>query len=96
MPNLLISPRAEQDLQEIYYHTFINWGFVQAEKYQDQLFDGMNHILEYREIRKAYLHTKIKYRKFHINRHLIFYRFEKEDCIIIRLLHDRMNLREHL
>ena len=36
------------------------------------------------------------YRKLHVNRHLIFYRTERLNCIIIRILLDRMDIKKHL
>ena len=32
----------------------------------------------------------------HVNRHLIFYRVEGDDCIVVRVLHDRVQLRKYL
>jgi len=46
MLKLKLTPRAVNDLEEIYNYTFANWGIHQAEKYQDELFDWMNLILE--------------------------------------------------
>jgi toxin ParE1/3/4 len=36
------------------------------------------------------------YRKYHVGRHLIFYRQAGKDIEIIRILHDRMNIENHL
>lgn len=35
------------------------------------------------------------YRKYHIGRHLIFYREADEGIVIIRILHDRMDVEAH-
>jgi len=36
------------------------------------------------------------YRKYHVGRHLIFYRESPEGLEIIRILHDRMDIETHL
>jgi len=96
MFKLLLTPKAEIDLEEIYEYTFRNWGIDQAEKYQNDLFASMNTILLNQNIGSIYLHKKGNYRKLNSNRHLIFYRFNNKECIIIRILHERMDLKINL
>jgi toxin ParE1/3/4 len=36
------------------------------------------------------------YRKYHVGRHLIFYRESPEGVEVIRILHDRMDIEAHL
>lgn len=96
MLNLLLKPLALEDLENIFSYTFDTWGLRQAEKYQNELHQGMLSILENPEIGMPYNYTIVKYRKIHVNRHLIFYRIEDKSCIIIRILHDRVNIRSHI
>ena len=68
----------------------------QAEKHQDDLFHGMQ-LLAYQEnLGKDYSFADKPYRKFNVNRHLIFYRTDRLNCIIIRILHDRMDIKNQL
>lgn len=90
MLNILLKPEAEKDLAKIFEHTFYNWGLKQAEKYQDQLFHGMQQLAKQEYIGKIYPFSSQQYRKLHVNRHLIFYRIEGETCIIVRVLHNKM------
>jgi len=92
MHKLILKPEAISDLEKIYEYTFWNWGIVQAEKYQDELFIGMQSLLNHIELGKKYPHSNLEYRKLHINRHLIFYREEHGNIVIVRLLHDRMDV----
>jgi toxin ParE1/3/4 len=94
--SLLIKPKAEKDLEEIFEFTFYKWGFSQAEKYQDELFQGMQQICSQNEIGKLYKYTNKHYRYYHVNRHLIFYRVEEKACIIVRIIHDSMLVENHL
>ncbi len=96
MFELLLKPEAEKDLIKIFEYTFYNWGIQQAEKYQDELYSGMEQILSQENIGKVYPFSTKKYRKIHINRHLIFYRVESNKCIIVRILHDKMEIKNHL
>jgi len=96
MLKIYVKPKAELDLEQIYLFTFNKFGLTQAEKYQDELFEGMMLIANSPFIGKIYPHSKKEYRKLHVNRHLIFYRHSKESCEIIRVLHDSMDVRMKL
>jgi toxin ParE1/3/4 len=96
MLKLLIKPEAEKDLEKIYEYTYLTWGLEQAEKYQDDLFHGMQLLLEQNKLGIIYPYSNILYRKLHVNRHLIFYRFDKQSCTIIRILHDSMDIKKHV
>jgi len=96
MLELLLTPKAEHDLEKIFQFTMNSWGLKQAEKYQDELYAGMQLILENVFIGKIYSHSELHYRKFHINRHLIFYRIDENVCVVVRILHDRMDLKRYI
>ena len=96
MPKLKIKPEAEIDLSKIFEHIALNWNIDQAEKYQDELFEGMQFLTLNNHLGKKYPYAELLYRKLHIKRHLIFYRIEDDDCIIVRVLHDRMDVKKHL
>lgn len=92
MLDLLLRPQAENDLEEIFEYTYHTWGIVQAQKYQDELFESMKSILSNPKIGTIYFHKEGNYRKISINRHLIFYRTTEKHCIVVRVLHEKMNL----
>jgi toxin ParE1/3/4 len=97
MLNLLLAPAAEKDLEEIYDFTIRSWGSQQAEKYQDQLFLGMKQLLKNPKLGKTYpYYAGNSYRKLHINKHLIFYFTDSENCTIVRILHDAVDVERHL
>jgi toxin ParE1/3/4 len=96
MLNLLLTPRAEIDLEEIFKYTLETWSIDQAEKYQDELFDSMQSILQNNHIGTIYYHKEGNYRKLNSNRHLIFYRITEQHCVVIRILHERMDLKKQL
>ena len=96
MTKLLLTPQAENDLEEIYVYTSLNWGIEQADRYQDDLYRGIQLILEDHDLGMEYPFSNFDYRRLHINRHLIFYRIEDDECRIIRILHDLTNLKQHM
>ena len=96
MLKLKIKPEAENDLSKIFECTAMNWGVEQADSYQDSLFAGMELIATQAQLGKEYPHAEIPYRKLHVKRHLIFHRIEIKTCLIIRILHDRMDVNQHL
>ena len=96
MLELKIKPEAENDLMKIFEYTAMCWGVYQAEKYQDELFAGMLLITKQEQLGKEYPYAETTYRKLHVNRHLIFYRVEDQTCVIVRVLHERMDIKKHL
>jgi len=92
MLNLFVTPEAELDLETIYEYTFYNRGQIQADKYQDDIFDAMSQMQHNGEFGSKYIHADLDYRKLLMNRHLIFYRVVNNDCVVVRILHERMNL----
>lgn len=96
MLELKIKPEAENDLAKIFEYTAMSWGVDQAEKYQDDLFAGMMLLTKQEALGKEYHYAEQPYRKLHINRHLIFYRVEGQTCLIIRVLHERMDIMKQI
>ena len=96
MLKLFLSPKAELDLEDIYEYTLNTWGSKQAEKYQDELYYAMQTILADPHIGSIYYHKAGNYRKLNSNKHLIFYIIEVDRCIVMRILHERMDLKMNL
>lgn len=96
MLKLFVSPQAINDLEDIFEYTVQNWSITRAEIYQDLLFESMNTILSSPKIGTNYYFKKGKYRKLNSGKHIMFYRVEGDNCIIVRILHERMDLNSHL
>jgi len=92
MLELKLSPKAIIDLEEIYEYTLGTWGLNQAEKYQDELYLCMISISENPMLGSIYYFKSGNYRKINANRHIIFFRKTKKECLIVRILHERMDL----
>ena len=96
MLELLFSPKAIQDLEEIFEYSFHTWSYAQAIKYQDQLYQGVLELCKNPDLGKQYSFKAGDYRYKKVNRHLIFYRTNIEQCIVIRILHEVMEVNIHL
>ncbi len=96
MLKLLVSPKAISDLEVIFEYTARTWSLIQAEKYHDELYSGMLQLCNEPSMGKVYYFKKGNYRYLKVNRHLIFYQTNPNECIIVRILHEVMDLSVHL
>lgn len=87
---------SEGDLEDIWKYTYETWGIRQASKYLRQLKKRIEALsrdpmigVKRDTISKGLL-------CFHEGRHLILYRIEKKGIVIIRVLHDRMDVSERI
>ena len=95
MPKYRLTNQAVTDLDRIWNYTADEWSESQADAYYDMLIDTCERITEhpswfgkkYDEIRQGLLGCKAR-------RHIIFYMVDSEgDIVVIRILHERMDLR---
>ncbi len=94
MPSIVLSPLAQIDLEEIWFYTFREWSAQQADKYQDELFSAFLKIANPKTVRISVNQIRQGYFKHKINRHIIFYRMETNQIIVVRILHEMMDLSE--
>jgi toxin ParE1/3/4 len=91
-----LTEQAKQDLRSIGRYTQVKWGREQRNRYLKNL-DASFHLLAQEPQRgKACDDIRLGYRKYHVARHLIFYRQSTEGLEIIRILHDRMDVEAYL
>jgi len=96
MGSFRLTQRAIADLRSIGLYTQTTWGREQRNRYLTKL-DQVFHLLA-QEPQRGRVCDDIRagYRKYHVGRHLIFYRTEQDDIEIIRILHDSMDIESHL
>lgn len=87
---------AENDLVNIWLYSFTEWGEALADDYLDQLDVGMCRLLENPELGMNCSFVREGYRRFQINKHLVFYRVIETEVEIIRVLHESMDIDSHL
>jgi len=91
-----ITKAAVKDLEDIWTFTKKTWSEKQADHYYLLIVDEIQFIvknpylgIQYEKIRAGYRASKVK-------SHLIFYKLNNNQVEIIRILHVRMNLLDHL
>lgn len=90
------SPEAETDLEDIWLYSFEKWSEDQADRYYDELIDGINKLIDNPMLGKSREYVRRDYRSLQINRHVIYYRLQGEVIDIVRVLHERMAPDRHL
>ena len=92
---VVISDRAEQDLLEIWVYSFRQWSEQQADRYLDQLDDGMQKCGEEPEHGSRRDSVRAGYRSRLVREHVVFYTFTDEEVLILRVLHGSMDPTRH-
>jgi toxin ParE1/3/4 len=87
---------AESDLIAIWEYTFREWGVDQADKYLDELDDGIRHLVDDPEIGVNRDYARAGYRVLFINEHAVYYTFDPSAIHVIRVLHGQMDPSRHL
>ncbi|WP_218079614.1 type II toxin-antitoxin system RelE/ParE family toxin [Anthocerotibacter panamensis] len=87
---------AKADLRAIGRYTQQTWGRDQRNSYLARLDKSFQRLAEEPERGRPYDEIRAGYRKYHVGRHLIFYREAQDSIEIVRILHDRMDIETHL
>ena len=91
-----LSNKAKQDIKDISRYTREEWGIPQQKAYLKQLDSTFEHIQQLPAISQNCDHIKPNYKRVALGKHYIYYRYHKDSIYIVRILHERMDLREHL
>jgi len=91
-----LSKLAIQDVNAIYNYTKSKWSSAQANKYYEYIFDEINNICSNPEKGKSISEVKQDYRKLKAKSHFIVYKIIDQTIYIDRILHQRMDLENHL
>ena len=92
---LRLSPKAEEDLEGIWKFTPDRWSREQTDKYISALADAMSALAEGRAAGTDCEYILQGYFKFLTGRHAFFYRIRGECLDVIRILHQRMDVKSH-
>ena len=96
MGRYVFSKKAEKDLIEIYHYGFLNHDEQKAELYVESLKEKCQALADnpflYRERKEFTPPVRI----YHHKKHLIIYAVETDHILIVRILHERMNVEKHL
>lgn len=97
MAKVILRQEAIDDLNKIWNYTFENWSEMQADKYYAMLKLSCLEIGVNPEIGKEYDGINKNLLGLHSGRHILFYQIiDKNEIEIIRILHERMDLKNRL
>ena len=84
------------DLEDIWIHTFERWGEAQADRYLEELGEGLRLCGTTPERGRDRGLVRDGYRSLLVRRHVIFYTFSDEYVRIQRVLHGSMDPTLHV
>ena len=96
MLKLSITPKAESDLIGIWVYTCEEWGVEQADKYLDQLEEGMKQLVNHPSLGMNYAHALPGYRRLQVDHHAVFYQVLEPEILVVRVLHEDMDAPQRL
>ena len=96
MREVVKRPVAETDLQGIWSYTFEHWGEDQAGHYLREIDACIKDLAKRPDEGKSLETVRAGYSSIRVNRHLIVYTFTDETLVIERVLHDRMDIGQHV
>jgi toxin ParE1/3/4 len=96
MPSFRLTKQAKDDLKFIARYTQEIWGRDQRNKYLGILDNCFHLLADEPDLGMACDEIRKNYRKFCIERHIIFYRKVADDIDVVRILHCRMDVEKQL
>ena len=97
MAKYFLTQKAVEDLSVIWAYTYETWSEKQADKYYELLVATFDEIAQRPDIGKVYEEISPEISGVKAGKHIIFYRQSKSKAIeIVRILHERMDLRHKM
>ena len=91
-----LSPKAQNDVNDIWNYTAKKWGVRQAEVYVLQLESCIQTLTTNHNCSQDASYVRHGYRKIISGSHVIFYQQTETSITIVRILEQRMDIDRHL
>lgn len=91
-----LSVKAAADLEEIYEYTILNFGLIKAQAYLHSLAERLNALANHPAQGRRAAQLAPALRRFEHRSHIIFYVEEEPGVLIVRVLHQSMDVPRHL
>lgn len=96
MSKVQFTNAARKDLREIFTYTTRTWGITQARQYSEQLKQHTVAIGEFRAHSKRVLGSSADVHQSHCRKHIFVFERKSDTVLIIRILHEAMDIPRHL
>ena len=90
MAGFRLTRRAEADLFDIADYSRRTWGEAQCARYLDQLESCCQRLAEHPILGRSCKRVRPGLRRCEQGKHVVFYRRDGDDIIVLRILHERM------
>ncbi|MCK9403634.1 MAG: type II toxin-antitoxin system RelE/ParE family toxin [Chitinophagaceae bacterium] len=80
----------------MWLYTVEKWSVEQADRYYTLIFDEIAYICENENAGKSIEYVRKGYRASKVKFHLIFYKISNDEIEIVRILHERMDIKNCL
>ena len=96
MAEFTLRPKAIADLEGIWDYTVETWGEEQAERYLRLIDQSFRKVADNPGLGRPCDAIRKAYWKYSVGRHVIFYQTVDAGVVVVRILHDRMDVDRHL
>lgn len=96
MKGYVLSPRAQQDIDDIWEYTVEHWNVRQAEIYLRQIQRAIETVATEPKIARSCDDIRPGYWKYPAGQHVLFFRVTDKGINVVRVLHSRMDFERHL
>ena len=97
MSRYFVTPAAQSDLDGIWDYTKQVWGEDQAERYLMAIYEGCEALAAGRKVGRNADRFRADYYRYAIGSHFVFYTLSDSGTVqVMRILHQRMNLKSRL
>jgi len=91
-----LTPAADRDLLQVFLHSLRTFGRAQAERYYNSLRAELVYITEYPQAARERKLRRVKARFHPFGAHVIIYRIDASEIVVLRILHGRQDPPRHL
>jgi toxin ParE1/3/4 len=93
---LVVSRAARADLKGIGAYTAEKWGEAQKARYLSAIRERFGALRNNPALGRPRADIAATYRSLPVGRHIVFYRIAKDALVVVRVLHQSMDVRLHL
>jgi toxin ParE1/3/4 len=96
MAEYRLTPAAQQDLDDIFEHSVVEWGLPVALRYTDDLEAAFVMLADAPQRGRSCETIRAGYRRLGVGSHVIYFRATGYGIAVTRVLHQRMDAPRHL